>query len=104
MDESIVKQFEQQQVGKLKLSAAIRIGAKIRPQAFGMYCSEGRTCALGAALEAINRDPKPLNGSGLIAATEPLGISLELASQVSRRNDSGWTREAIADWLEAKGL
>src|SRR5258706_3257598 len=41
----------QQTVGKMRLSGAIRIGARIRPQCEGSFFEDGRSCAMGAAME-----------------------------------------------------
>src|SRR5258706_10396401 len=35
------------------LSEAIRLGSLLRPQAFGKILTDGDSCALGAALEAV---------------------------------------------------
>lgn len=40
----------------MKLSEAIRLGAMLRPQGFGHVLKDGRSCALGAAYEAIGLD------------------------------------------------
>lgn len=43
----------------MKLSEAIRLGSLLRPQGYRKYASaDGRTCALGAALEAIGIRPR----------------------------------------------
>src|SRR5258706_4854134 len=41
----------QQKVWKLRLSEAIRIGARIRPQCSGWAFEHGKSCAWGAAWE-----------------------------------------------------
>lgn len=87
-------------VGTLKLSTAIRIGAKIRHQCRGNYYVSGGSCALGAAKEAIGaKDDSALQ--------EAMGISHKertvLFGQIIDKNDGGWTRERIADWLESRG-
>lgn len=104
MDLSELNQFEQaaQQQG-LKLSAAIRIGAKKRPQGFGPGYArrgDGTSCALQAGAEAVT--------GRLIVFTDEceavLGISGTFAEKIWRRNDSDrMTREQIADWLESIG-
>lgn len=43
----------------MKFSEAIRLGSLLRPQAFYEYASaDGRTCALGAAMEAVGVTPR----------------------------------------------
>jgi hypothetical protein len=97
---------------KMKLSAAIRIGAKLRPQCTGTFFDGFGSCALGAIME----------GSGLVKAERKLsllptrvwtafpelfwgpGDFTELAKKIYERNDSGHSRESIADWLESQGL
>ena len=37
----------------MQLSDAIMAGSKLRPQAFGAYFKDSKSCAFGAALEAI---------------------------------------------------
>lgn len=103
MDESVIKHLEQPGVGTLKLSEAIRIGASKRGQCTGRFFKDGRSCALGAALE----------GRGIAYAEEDwmvyetvsplLGITYTLAQEISLKNDTGWSRERIADWLESRG-
>ena len=84
---------------KLKPSEAIRIGAALRPQCMNNYFMDGGSCALGAYWEGAGMagDPPqcPIDGF--------LDLPGKLANEVWRKNDSGWTREQIADWLEAQG-
>ena len=85
----------------MKLSKAIRIGARIRPQGFGAYFHVGRSCALGAAFEGMKG--RPANSIGRLIWDE-LGISPRLHDRIVDLNDAQhWTREQIADWLEAEG-
>lgn len=107
MDESVVRVFEEQKVGTLRLSDAIRIGAKLHPQGHSALYENGKTCALGAAFVAtFGRVPAP------IGAAEPDYMRLyatypalrKLKRDIWNRNDGyGWTREQIADWVEAQG-
>ena len=60
MDESVVRVFEEQKVGKLKLSEAMRIGAKIRPQCLHVLYDGVSSCALGAIYEGALGKPAPL--------------------------------------------
>src|SRR5688572_4034977 len=99
----------------MKLSEAIRVGAKMKPQGFGGTNIGGRSCALGAALDAIGVDTKdgwfPVYDAWPIA-----GAWVEYPGKCSyyarRRTLVGsacwllndvdkWTREQIADWVEA---
>ncbi len=114
MDESEVLKFEKQKV--LKLSEAIRIGARLRPQTRGTLYFNGATCALGAAYEAAIG---PLTGyvhqelgqsyyDKLLALWPILGegraLSL-LGERIVLNNDRyEFSREEIADWLEAQGF
>lgn len=104
----------------MRLSEAIRIGAKLRPQTTaGEYIEpHGGSCALGAAYEAIAdgddvledvcddeleeafpilRDSEPSVACPSCANTvhmSPMGLIVHL-------NDTHkWTREQIADWVE----
>lgn len=113
-----------------KLSRAIREGAKLRPQCTGDYTLtreiDGQivdcTCALGAAFEAITgrlplRDFLDDNDRVLRTIRRSTGLSWTIQvnlpagdlqthplAATSILNDSGWTREQIADWLESQGL
>lgn len=106
MDLSELERLEQQQVGKLKLSDAIRIGARIRPQAFHAFCTEGgSTCAIGAAAHGMQpwlTDRIKIEQAAVILANGRT-IAQEIYIAITRRNDRGQTREQIADWLEAQG-
>lgn len=98
----------------MRLSEAIRLGAMLKPQAFGdLWRDGGRTsCALGAAYEALGFGP----GSDVEDNEHvPRGIRdfLEEPSAcpvckrenrigltVTHLNDAHkWTRERIADWV-----
>lgn len=105
MDESEVLRFEQQ-TKQLKLSAAIRLGAKIRPQAFRGFWSGRGSCALGAAAEGagfayggeISRD---VFWAAFHTTREPLAF---LEVLITDWNDTHlMSREEIADRLEAMG-
>ena len=118
-----------------KLSECIREGAKLRAQAFGDYvrdiATEGmewgpyeyRTCALGAAYEAITgKLPKPdwqhplrtrkaiYQACGVQGVRIPYpegvapGEKALVVNVVSSLNDGcKWSREKIADYLESVG-
>lgn len=98
----------------MKLSKAIREGAKLHSQGFGEWAMEYSgtvfTCALGAAHEAaLGKTPAQMDTVPLIV--ERLNhvidtpIDTELAWGIIDRNDTErQTREQIADWLEGMGL
>jgi len=97
----------------MKLSEAIRLGAMLGPQGFGWGRDPRRTpCALDAAALAIGVTPDtvtlmdyfPLLDSGAILCTAGCfsHISMDLECLISHLNDEHrWTRERIADWIEA---
>jgi hypothetical protein len=92
----------------MRLSEAIRLGAMMKPQAFGASFHDGRTCALGAALDAIGRVRECyLNAPDYWAmlvnyVAEPVtGEMCLVLSAIRELNDQHrWTREQIADWVE----
>ena len=101
----------------MKLSEAIREGAKLRPQAYRDYFKEGGSCALGAAYEITHGQFEfQIGGSISVqldndfpALNAPyvdhvLG-EITIRHAITTRNDNlHWTREQIADWLEAQGF
>lgn len=88
----------QQKVGRLKLSEAIRIGARLRPQIMdGCYRTRFGTCAIGAAFEATGINE-------WYALARFVGVPYDLHYKITSRNDSGESRESIATWLESQGL
>jgi len=93
-------QTAEQKNRKLKLSEAIRIGARLRPQCRETFFWRGASCALGAAAEAIGgyTDERfPTDWESFFGAPD------DIIGQVIVRNDCGHTRERIADWLESNG-
>lgn len=109
----------------MKLSEAIRLGAMLRPQAYGTYFSFSlsASCAIGAALEArygletakkvieveatlpwpdldLERVVEcPAINGGLMGPC--LQMSNAMGSLIAHLNDvHRWTRERIADWVE----
>ncbi len=92
---------------KLRLSEAMRLGAMLKPQGFEILRDAlGRTCALGAAGEAVGhlhlRAIYPILD---LPATCPVhgfrGFRL-IDAIVSLNDVHCWTRERIADWIEAE--
>lgn len=115
MDESIVKYFErptelrpagevQQKVGRLKLSEAIRRGAALRPQCRTVFWSDGGSCAMGAAFEAIGIPYGSSQDFTEVFIRNFPSAFREALPDIFVRNDSGESRESIAAWLESKGL
>jgi hypothetical protein len=106
----------------MKLSEAIRAGAKMRPQGDGFFFTEGddgiASCAIGAACEAVGLEAAYANGSRydfawktfpilLSEVDYPKGFSYggrssdEMTAVIYTLNDSlKWSREAIAEWVE----
>jgi hypothetical protein len=103
----------------VKLSEAIRAGAKMAPQGFKRFKNprSGRTCAIGAAVEAVGGNALALSGTygeveevygfplrskipdGLRPASVPQRCTLGRA--IATLNDfARWSREAIAEWVE----
>lgn len=102
----------------MKLSDAIREGAKLRPQGFGSMYSDGKSCALGAAYEAAfgklpMENDMPLRRRFPILASHRTSCPeceykyiRDLGTIITHLNDPPhlWTREAIADWLDSLSL
>lgn len=108
MDLTEVRHFDVQ-VGQIKLSTAMRLGALMRPQGFFRPFNRGMSCALGAAWEGMGHPYDPMMTSAEIRRT--LGtdrVSVELILHVghgitSLNDTEGWTRERIADLIAALG-
>lgn len=106
----------------MDLAAAMREGATRRPQAFGDYFRKTPaglgSCALGAAYEALSGRSANWFQADEVSralvdtlpclvedATCPVGCNSNwrLIDAVAHLNDDHrWTREAIADWLDAR--
>ncbi len=97
----------------MRFSEAIRIGARLRPQAMFHWFNKGRSCALGAAMEALTGrtvllDVNPVKNAypwAWMFATTICPVCHQRLSNVAvtitHLNDHhGWSREVIADWLE----
>ncbi len=93
------------------LSEAIRLGAMLRPQCQRNFFVGDGSCAWGSALEAVGlREEVMANtreGFSLVLKTFPIAAhkipeqrNLPLRDVVWLKNDSGETRERIADWVE----
>jgi hypothetical protein len=91
----------------MRLSEAIRLGAKMGPQAFGQLRHQRATCALGAAAQAIGmRSVLILKEWPWLATTrdkcpECMLINVPVLTIIPHLNDHHlWSRERIADWVE----
>jgi hypothetical protein len=109
----------------MKLSDAIRKGSKLNPQGFGTlkFSMDGRTCALGAALDGIEYafDPSALHMKAIRKSWPEVmnkavcpchkekpkkfpdcGVPDSLSHIIVHLNDDHkWTREAIAEWIDS---
>ena len=108
MDESLQRHLEQQQqhqLGKLKLSEAIRIGAQRIREDKNWLNGNGCGCAIAMAAVAFGADPWEHQ-----AFTETMelverhtGLSRKFLDEVDRNHCSGISALSIADRLEAQG-
>ncbi len=96
---------------KLRLSEAMRLGAMLSPQGFGTFRNrKGATCALGAVAEAIGgiehlRLVYPIldRRAEYPVADKAFYGGSSLFDTIVQLNDVHcWTRERIADWIEAE--
>lgn len=103
MDMSELDKFEHK-VGVLKLSEAIRIGAKLRPQGFGCAFKDGKSCAWGAAWEGIGHPYDiAISYVDILGSSDEWSLANFEVHSVALLNDCNTSREEIADMLEAKG-
>jgi hypothetical protein len=103
IDEKAVGESQEVQQRITKLSQAIREGCKTTRQVAMVYIDHrGGACAIGAAMIAMGIDPTGLRSFSQLRKI--LGFPNGLHGPIADRNDNmGWTREQIADWLEAQG-
>ena len=101
----------------MKLSEAIRAGAKLTPQVKGELVFDGATCALGAAYHAVSGNI-PIMTMNTEEVVRYLGIDTKKKvwcpvtehwktiqdAIIDLNDDYGWSREKIADWLDTLGL
>ena len=101
----------------LTLSTAIRLGSLLRPQGFGKYFLNKKSCALGAAFEAMGgqliefgmhdgdvRQQFPELARGVRCCWCRNAIVVDMLKFVAHLNDDHkFSREAIADLLEEPG-
>lgn len=108
LDEKTQGEAAPVKTGTLKLSEAIRIGAKLRPQGLGHAFKDGKSCAWGAAYEGVGGEyNESLGYSNLVCDYLPSHFMQAFGTgeySIACMNDNGMTREAIADFLEARGL
>lgn len=99
----------------MTLSEAIRLGAMLKPQGTGHTFGD-KTCALGAALEAVGQTGDAGAGWFPVYQIWPIarqfvrypgssphlvGQTVMIGSACWMLNDQDhWTREEIADWVE----
>lgn len=88
----------------MKLSEAIRKGATLRPQGFGMYMTydlRGKlcSCVLGAALEGMGYSTRQIQNEFSLLQKVITGYG-DIYGDIVRMNDiKRMSREAIADYL-----
>ena len=99
----------------MKLSEAILLGSTLRPQTRGYLFADGRSCALGAAGEAIGAEPKDCPSLLEVIRNEwpwtqvlsfrcpacwrPKG-TLKALRLITHLNDfHNWTRQCTAAWI-----
>jgi hypothetical protein len=86
-----------------KFSTAILVGSCFRPQCSGSYFQDGKSCAIGAAWEAMRMKGRP--PASCTETVQKMGFIVPWMTVVEafHMNDAGKSREEVADWLEAKG-
>lgn len=107
MDESVVREFEQQQVGKLKFSQLVRSLGYAKGGAMNYD-----HCVLGRAYTHVTgkrvADYTPTASDGAFPFTEEaargLGVPFSIASHAENMRIRGCSPSQIADWIEAQGL
>ncbi len=107
----------------MRLSEAIRLGAMMKPQGFGHYFYNGKSCGIGAAVDAIGRNSicgqdylnrneiekefpiinmaASCHECGVLFNGSPFAYPATIGGTIAHLNDDHrWTRERIADWVE----
>lgn len=102
----------------MKLSEAIRLGAKKKPHQLGYLFLNGATCALGSALDGVGclkesawdtpeyvemyETAESIFPLLTTEAVSPVGLwASNVRGIIEDLNDKqGWTRERIAAWVE----
>jgi hypothetical protein len=100
----------------IRPSEAIRLGClTTTPGVAEFFDGKGAACALGAMAIGLGytgpRHGGYVPGAWRIAfealpgeLPSPAGEMTDAIDAIWLRNDSGWSREAIASWLESRGL
>lgn len=90
----------------MRLSESIRLGAMLRPQAFGVTANATGTCALGGALAAIGvagtyNDALDHWPVASLKVQHPIHDYEHVLYGVVRslNDEHRWTRAQIADWV-----
>lgn len=99
-------------VTPIKPSEAIRLGCLLRPlQAFGTIAdTRGGVCALGAMMFGFGADGMGFHVARVTVSDLPCPAcgrirgAADLFTPAHLNDDHRWSRERIADWLEAQGL
>lgn len=114
------------QLSDVRLSEAIRLGGTLKPQGFGNLYYEGKTCAWGAAFDAVGELQNVMSAYDSIgpfalfhaleeahkhwtwcltkvASCPECGRSLtvEYVISICLGDKHHWTRERTADWVES---
>lgn len=95
----------------MRLSEAIRLGAAMKPQAFGEMHQFGGTCARGSALDAIGLLDVTATPEAQLYAwfdtewakwsiKKPASCPVSGVLTYCLNDTHHWTRERIADWVE----
>ena len=93
----------------MRLSEAIRLGAMLRPQGFGIFSAQfgaKATCAYGAAKDALGRDFRAVSEWPWLITEYPCpdcglsGVAALSIVSLHLNDYHRWTRERIADWVE----
>jgi len=94
----------------LKLSEAIRVGCQIRKRQCRLaFFREGAgyersSCALGAAWEGWGGSEEDTPATDTDDAPKAFGVPRHVLMRITYMNDfQNYSREQIADWLEAQG-
>ena len=90
----------------IKLSEAIRLGSKLRPQCFGVFISDVGSCALAAAYEAVFGERINDVRFAVRSLSERFNIHDDQLFEIiiSHNDHSKWTGERIAEWVEYQNL
>ena len=87
----------------MKLSEAILLGSMLRPQGHGWLFKDGKSRAIGSALEASGTPYQEYlageGGSLYKEAIKKFPNLITLEYEITNKNDFGWSRERIAEWV-----